>query len=126
MDVLRHSRKCYPHILVLSEDSGVLEGGPENNCYSNINGPDSENTYAGVSTDTQRKCPDAPSYLCACILTLDTPEIWLQPTDVSLSTPSYLGCIFTLAARGASVDLCVEYANDLDTPIHERTCASRI
>ena len=40
-------------------------------------------------------------------------------------TPSYLGCIFTLAARGASVDLRVEYVNELDTPIHERTCARR-
>ena len=25
--------------------------------------------------------------------------------------------------RGASADLRVEYANNLDTPIHERTCA---
>ena len=40
-------------------------------------------------------------------------------------TPSYLGCIFTLASRGASVDLRVEYVNDLDTLIHERTCARR-
>ena len=32
-------------------------------------------------------------------------------------------CIFTLAARGVYVDLRVVYANDLDTPIHERTCA---
>ena len=51
------------------------------------------------------------------------PKFQLPPTDVSVSTPSYLGCIFTLAAKGASVDLRVEYVNDLDTPIHERTCA---
>ena len=38
-------------------------------------------------------------------------------------TPSYLGCIFTLAARGASVDLRVDYVNELDTPIHGSTCA---
>ena len=31
-----------------------------------------------------------------------------------------------LAATGASVDLRVETLNDLDTPIHERTCARRI
>ena len=30
-------------------------------------------------------------------------------------------CNFTLAARGASVVFGVEYANDLDTPIHKRT-----
>ena len=30
-------------------------------------------------------------------------------------TPSYLGCIFTLAARCASVDLRVEYVNERDT-----------
>ena len=86
-------------------------------------GPDSESFYAGVSIDTPRKLKDAPSYLWAVFWNLDTPEIWLQPTDVSLSTPSYLGCIFTLAARSASVDLCVEYVNELDTLIHERTYA---
>ena len=37
-------------------------------------------------------------------------------------TPSYFGRIFTLAARGASIDLHVEYVNDLDTPIDKRTC----
>ena len=30
-----------------------------------------------------------------------------------------------MATRGASVDLRVEYVNELDTPIHERTCARR-
>ena len=31
-----------------------------------------------------------------------------------------------MADRGASVYFHVEYANELDTPIHERTCARRI
>ena len=39
--------------------------------------------------------------------------------------PSYLGCIFTLATRGASVDLRVEYVNDLDMPIRKCTYARR-
>ena len=65
----------------------------------------------------------APSYLCAVFWEQDTPEIWLQPTDVSLSTPSYLGCIFTLAAMGASIDLRLKYVNELDTLIRKRTCA---
>ena len=39
--------------------------------------------------------------------------------------PSYLGCVFTLADKGSSFDLRVEYVNDLDTPIHERTCPRR-
>ena len=30
-------------------------------------------------------------------------------------------CIFTLAARGVYVDLRVEYVNEQDTLIHERT-----
>ena len=34
-------------------------------------------------------------------------------------------CIFTLAARGMYVDLCVENVNEQDTPIHERTYARR-
>ena len=38
-------------------------------------------------------------------------------------TPLYLMCIFTLAARGVYVDLRVEYVNEQDTPIHERTYA---
>ena len=66
---------------------------------------------------------DAPAYLCAVFREQDTPEFLLHLTNVSLSTPSYLGCIFTLAASGASVDLRVEYVNELDTPIHEHTCA---
>ena len=37
-------------------------------------------------------------------------------------TPSYLSCIFTLAARGVYMDLHREYANEQDTPSHERTC----
>ena len=40
-------------------------------------------------------------------------------------TPSYLGCIFTLAASGTYVDLRVEYVNEQDTPIHERTYTRR-
>ena len=40
-------------------------------------------------------------------------------------TPSYLSCIFTLTARGVYVDLRLEYANEQDTPIHERTHARR-
>ena len=40
-------------------------------------------------------------------------------------TPSYLGCIFTLAARGAYVDLHNGYVNEQDTPIHDRTYARR-
>ena len=56
----------------------------------------------------------------------DTPEILASSDRRKCPTPSYPGRIFTLAARGASVDLRVEYANDLDTPIHERTCARRI
>ena len=84
---------------------------------------DSGRLYVGVSIDTQRKLEDAASYLCTIFMELDMPEFLLPPTDVSLSTLSYVGCIFTLAARGASVDLRIEYVNELDTPIHECTCA---
>ena len=39
--------------------------------------------------------------------------------------PSYLGRIFTLGASGASIVLRVEYLNERDTVIHERTYARR-
>ena len=40
-------------------------------------------------------------------------------------TPSYLNCIFTLAASGVYADLRLEYVNQRDTPIHERTPGCR-
>ena len=40
-------------------------------------------------------------------------------------TPSYLSCLFTLAARGVYADLRLEYVNQQDTPIHERTHGRR-
>ena len=48
-------------------------------------------TYAGVNTDMQRKCTDAPSYLCALFLILETPEFWLPTTHVSLLRRHILG-----------------------------------
>ena len=65
-----------------------------------------------------RRCIYVPYFQNQIRLNFD-----FDPTNVSLLTPSYLGCIFTLAARGASVDLRFEYVNELDTPIHERNCA---
>ena len=47
-------------------------------------------------------------------------------SGISLLRRRILECIFTLAARGASVDLRVEYANELDMPIQKRTSARRI
>ena len=54
---------------------------------------DSGSLYVGVSIDTPRKLEDAPSYLCVLFWELDTPEFQLPPTDVSVSTPLYQGCI---------------------------------
>ena len=55
----------------------------------------------------------------------DTPEFWQDTTDVSLLRHRILGAYLRWLLGGASVDLCVKYVNDLDTPIHKRTCARR-
>ena len=60
-------------------------------------GPDPRRTYSAI--DTPCKFYNAPSYLCFVFTKQDTPECGLDPTDVRLSTPSDLRCIFTLAAR---------------------------
>ena len=43
-----------------------------------------------------------------------------------MPTPSYRGRIFTLGAFAAPIDFLCTYANEGDTPIHERTGAGRI
>ena len=74
--------------------------------------------YAVVSPNSRRR-------IFKRMLKLRYASLLLRYDRRKSPTPSYLSCIFTLAARGVYVDLRREYVNEQDTPIHERTYARR-
>ena len=94
--------------------------------------PTSLNIDSRIQKDLRRRIsryavvsPNLRRCIFKCILKMRYASQLLRYDRRKSPTPSYLSCLFTLAARGVYVDLRLEYVNQQDMPIHEHTYARR-